>query len=1406
MLTYRSFVAGAPAAALAYARHLLERTLDEGQQRLAAYYAREDAATTALAEAMGSVPVARADLHPRLAAVLGVAPGEALARERLANLLGGRRADGAELEGHQRGVRRYIAEDGGDERHRIAGVDLCFSAPKSVSVAWAFAATEAERNSILQAHRDARDEALTYVERELGVARNGEPGHLAWVVVDHFTARPTVEVTRPDPATGVVATELYSLPRVGDPQLHSHCVVPNLLATSSGRLLSVNRDLLRDRVHEFGAVYQAMLARHLRAVGIDVALDERTLTARLPCIPEAVCEEFSRRTRDAQAAAREHAAREGQDWDAMSGAARVAFLKGGAKATRQGRGDDLADAAAWRAQAARLGWSHDSAIGSGPPALRSIEAARIGAAHAVAAGLLGRDLERRAVVLGSDARAAAARALIATGAETVDDVLAVTRAMARDGVRQDGHWTGLLWRGGGPEEARAKVTTVLHRDQEQELIRLARSAAGDRRGALQPGALDAAARQVGIALSAEQAAAAQAVGEGGRLAVAIGAAGVGKTTLLRPLVTAWTAAGREVWGAALAWRQAGALGEAGIPHARLRALQPLLAGLADGSLRPGPGDVVVLDELGQIGTRQLLDLLRHQARLSFKVAAVGDERQCQSIEAGPVIGLLREALGPEAIPEVLTAVRQRGAREREIAALFRGSGTEPPEQHAANVARALAMKREDGTAELVPGGYRDAVERTAELVLARRDAGGPGYAVTVSAPTNADALAISRAIRARRQARGEVGPDRIQLRATDGAGNAFPLPLAEGDRVRLFARTRGVFVDARGKARSAAIGDNGTVLEVAGFRGRSGVILRTPAGKQGFVAWEVLRDRASGRIRLAYGDCLTIDSSQGLTSDEHVNAMPGGSRTLQGFKAYVAESRHRITSWLVGSMGAELREMQERRPMNAPAPEDPAREAWANVARNLARQALKETALSLLRATVAEAHEGALAFQGALRVTEARQAGGAPATTLRRTLDRMQAARVLPRLAQALGAAAWGQAAVADWLAAVVRRPEHAAAPSPAPAASSTPVAPQAPVRPAMRRVRISETEAQAQLLDAMHAAGLRPPGPPVMDGQRHYVPVEGNRGHRRSGAYMAFYDAGVPNALLWNYKTGTRDKWVAAGEMVRVNPGEAARLAAQAEAGHAARAAERATRELAGAQMAAWLLEGCRPADPAHPYLARKRVEPHGLAQDLAGRLVVPLRDTDGTLWNLQTITARGDKLFLPGARKTGTFCLVGPAPPSGAPLWIAEGFATAATVHQATGLPAVVALDTSNLATVALALRAQDPERPLLFAADNDHHLPRRPMPLPNAGLEKAMAAAALVGGRVAAPEFGPGEPWTDWNDFAAWRGLAAARDALRAGLRRSEITGAAEVIPRPAEAPSVPAQVQQRAGVRQGPRLGA
>jgi phage/plasmid primase-like uncharacterized protein len=1484
------------------AKHLLEHTLPAEQMKVAEYYAGGQGTGEALAQGMGCVPTPRADMHPDLAAALGIKPGRMLNEEELANVLGGCRADGTKLpvQHQHRDVRVYRAQPGeggevaGKDRVRISYMDLTFSAPKSVSLAWAFAETDAERNSILQAHRDARDATLRYIEGEIAWGRRGdggrdgdERGHLAWITADHFTSRPTVAVTRPDPVTGVVDTELHTLKVAGDPQLHTHCIMPNLMVTQSGRVVSINRDLFDGRIHEFGAVYQALLAKELLAIGAEVVLCERTLMAKLPAIPDEVAEEFSKRTRDAEGAARAEAERRGLDWEAMSPDSRVDFLKGGAHATRQGKGDDLSDMAAWRVQAARLGWKHNSVIAYAPPAPRRSEAERMAHADQVAAPLLADALSKRAVIGGGDVRLAAARGFIAAGIESTDDIGALTRAWARDGVQQDGRRTGLLWR--QVDKHRVRITTELHRDQETELISLARGAAADRTLSLAPGEIAAAVARSGLAYDGAhgqmQRHAVETLGKDGSFGVVIGVAGTGKTTrVLPPLVAAWQARGYEVWGTALAWRQANALQEAGIAASNTRALQPFLDGVEAGTTKLGQCSVVVLDELGQVGTRQLLHLLRLREQHGFKVVATGDDRQNQSIEAGPVIELLRRALGKERIPEILSTVRQKTEEERHIAGLFR----------AGEAGRAIQLKVANGSAELVEGGYREAVRRVAALYRERREAnrGDPAYTVTISAPTNADAREISRAVRDERRAMGELGHDRVTVRATDGRGGAFALPLADGDSVRLFARTRGVFTDGQGRRKSASIGDNGTVLRVVKVLPAEGLELRGESGKVGFVSWDALRDReGTGRIRLTYGDAGTIDSSQGITSDEHINALPAGSKAAQGFSAYVAESRHRVQSWMVGSMGAEMREALTRRPMGLPAPEtaeERRREAWANVTRNLERQSLKESALTFLEGATVETKQAARSLQAGLRKSEARAAAGEQATTLRRTFGERKARQALPRVMEQLDEAARQRAPVMARIAAlspkevVPKAPRRAAAagtprtqrnrkavcagpklPQQKPAkvareARPMQVAPKAPRRAATagtsrtqrnrkavcagpklpqqepaqvarpvqvapaplagqearaprvktpaprpaqaRRVEIGEWEAQQQFADAMRAHGLKPQGLPILDGTLRYVAVEGNKGREKSGAYRGFYDEGWPAGAIYNWKQGGFvGTWKAEGEMVPVSAADQAALAARAEAQAAERERERVAREGAGARLAVQLLAGARLADASHPYLAAKGIEayglslavqgqtvpvsgkPLGLTQDakgttrnasIAGRLLVPLHDVDGEVRNVQTIAADGTKLYLGGAQKMGTFHLLGELR-AGSPVIVAEGYATGATVHRATGLAVAVALDTSNLMAVATALRDQDPARPIYMAADNDHHLPLRAKPLPNAGREKAEAAAAAVGGKVLLPEAVPGQvakgKGTDWNDYEASHGRAATRAALgTAGLQ--------------------------------------
>jgi hypothetical protein len=253
----------------------------------------------------------------------------------LAHVLSGHRADGGDLpvgEHQHRGVTTYgkpESEDG-KVRHRVAYLDLTLSAPKHLSIAWAFAGTESERNSLLQAHRTARDETLRYIEQQairgrLGAGGEGgcEAARAAWITVDHFTARPTRETIKTDPETGEIYTELRSATVAGDMAVHSHCLLPDLIRTESGRFVAIDATAFHGHIHHFGAVYQEILARELTALSVGVEIDPRTNMARIPAIEERVVDEFSKRSREGDKAARAYAEREGRDWDALSGSRRV---------------------------------------------------------------------------------------------------------------------------------------------------------------------------------------------------------------------------------------------------------------------------------------------------------------------------------------------------------------------------------------------------------------------------------------------------------------------------------------------------------------------------------------------------------------------------------------------------------------------------------------------------------------------------------------------------------------------------------------------------------------------------------------------------------------------------------------------------------------------------------------------------------------------------------------------------------------------------------------------------------------------------------------------------------------------------------------------------------------------------
>jgi hypothetical protein len=231
---------------------------------------------------------------------------------------------------------------------------------------------------------------------------------------------------------------------------------------------------------------------------------------------------------------------------------------------------------------------------------------------------------------------------------------------------------------------------------------------------------------------------------------------------------------------------------------------------------------------------------------------------------------------------VLTAVRQKSERERKIASLFRDG----------EAAKAFAMKREDGTARLLEGDYDQVVRQIADLYIEREDAlkaQNPSYNVTLTTLTNAEAADISRAIRDRLKARGEIGTDEATYKAVVYRGDKpefFDLAVATGDRLRLYRKTA-----ARIDGERATIGSNGDIVEVAG-KTAAGLVLRNARGQTAEVDWKRLSDPRTGRLLLGFGRAFTIDAAQGMsTRGEHINALPHGTGATTAFKTYTAESR-----------------------------------------------------------------------------------------------------------------------------------------------------------------------------------------------------------------------------------------------------------------------------------------------------------------------------------------------------------------------------------------------------------------------------------------------------------------------------------------------------------------------------------
>jgi putative DNA primase/helicase len=299
-----------------------------------------------------------------------------------------------------------------------------------------------------------------------------------------------------------------------------------------------------------------------------------------------------------------------------------------------------------------------------------------------------------------------------------------------------------------------------------------------------------------------------------------------------------------------------------------------------------------------------------------------------------------------------------------------------------------------------------------------------------------------------------------------------------------------------------------------------------------------------------------------------------------------------------------------------------------------------------------------------------------------------------------------------------------------------------------------------------MESRGIEPPDQIIQDGKIHRFAMSGDR--QKSGWYRLFTDY-PPAGVFGHFKLYGKEKFKWSHKPDReLTPDEKEKFQKYLAAERARKYREEQrlrerTKRKAGE---IWGVSHPNPTD--HAYLSAKRIQPHCArvlqatisgVEKYIGHLVVPVT-RDGELLGLQFIAPGkpdGDepqKKFMFGTKPEGCYTLLGPKPAG--VLVVCEGFATGASIAEATGLPVFVAYSAGNLSHVCKRLREREPDCRIIVAADDDRWTTT---PVNNPGVHYAGQAAAAVAAEVCRPYFKPGfegRP-TDFNDLAVLYGQA-------------------------------------------------
>ncbi|MDP3514180.1 MAG: AAA family ATPase [Sulfuritalea sp.] len=289
----------------------------------------------------------------------------------------------------------------------------------------------------------------------------------------------------------------------------------------------------------------------------------------------------------------------------------------------------------------------------------------------------------------------------------------------------------------------------------------------------------------------------------------------------------------------------------------------------------------------------------------------------------------------------------------------------------------------------------------------------------------------------------------------------------------------------------------------------------------------------------------------------------------------------------------------------------------------------------------------------------------------------------------------------------------------------------------------------------AFALAGLPFPDKPPTPGKLSRFST-GDRADDLAGWCKVFPD--TVGAVFGDWRSGENFTWQQA-KTDAPPPTAEQRAAARAKADAVRREAEaERTQQHAKAAARAAKIFSELPPLTEHPYCKRKGIAPTGARLDADGALALPVYDEAGSIQSLQFIDPKGGKRFMPGGKMAGGRLYLG-KPADGSPLLICEGWATGASLHNASGITVACAFSGSNLKNVAADLRARFPRSPIVVAGDLDEH---------GAGLRYGEAAkAACEPSGLILPLFADDRAAGDFNDLAASDGISAVKRRIQTAL---------------------------------------